>query len=391
MNIKLDERLSNKLIKIRDIKRRKQVLTKIGYNDSEIKEILEFIHIRTKAILKYPRASQMLFTKEGLEQASSKWLAEYRTLKIKQAFPSVQNVLEICSGIGGDTIALGLRWGVITVEKDPEIIKILSHNLKVYNLFEKVEIIEGDILELIDQNDFKDKLSNIDCIFFDPSRRYNSNHTIKIEEYRPSLSLLAKLLKITPNIVVKVAPAVNFSYIKFDCDIEVVSYKGSVKETMLWFGKFKKSDKPQIIATKLPENISMVKQDNIPIKVSRFPKKYIYEPDPAFIKAHVLNDIALKYNLFFLHEKIAFLTSDKALKTPMLKSYKYIYHCDMNFSKINKILKDYSIGRLDYKSRGVKIDFKTIHKSFEYHGKEQGLIIFTLILNQPHIILCKYI
>ena len=390
MQDKLNEELWNKLLKIRDKKRRKAVLIKVGYFPKEIEHILADLHIHSRAKLKYPRAAQMQFTQAGLEQASSKWLAEYRTLKMKLCLPSIKRVLEVCSGIGGDTIAQSLRWKLLTVEKDPEIVALLKHNLNVYNLLEKVEIIEGDILELLQQKEFMDKLSGIDAIIFDPSRRHDSTHTVKIEEYHPPLSLLSDLLQISPNIVVKIAPGVDFSHIPYNCDIEVVSYKGSVKETMLWFGKFMRSEKRCIIATKLPENISVVKHDTISIPALSDPKQYLYEPDPAFIKGHVINDIASEHKLTLLHEKLAYLTSDLYVDTPILKCYHYIAHCELDFKKINSLLKRYQIGRLDYKSRGVKIDLKTVHKSIEYHGKGQGVLIFTLISNKPSIILCRY-
>ncbi|UYP46857.1 hypothetical protein NEF87_003142 [Candidatus Lokiarchaeum ossiferum] len=390
MQDKLNKELWNKLLKIRDKKRRRAVLVKIGYSPIEIEHILADLHIHSRAKLKYPRAEQMQFTQAGLEQASSKWLAEYRTLKMKQKIPKISQVLEVCSGIGGDTIAQSLRWKLLTVEKDPEIIALLKHNLNVYNLLEKVQIIEGDILELLQQKKFMDKLTNIDAIIFDPSRRHGSDHTVKIEEYLPPLSILSDLEQISPNIVVKIAPGVDFSHIPYTCDIEVVSYKGSVKETMLWFGKFMQSEKQSIIATKLPENISIIKQDSVSVPTLTGPKQYIYEPDPAFIKAHVINDIANEHKLTLLHEKLAYLTNNVFVKTPILKCYQYIAHCDLDFKKINNLLKLHQIGRLDYKSRGVKIDLKTVHKSIEYHGKRQGILIFTLVSQKPSIILCKY-
>ena len=390
MKIKLDEHLWNKLLKIRDIKRRRQVLTKIGYNPDEIAQILADLRIQSRAKLKFPRASQMQFTKEGLKQASSKWLAEYRTLKMKQNLSTIKNVLEIGSGIGGDTIAQGLRWNVITIEKDLPLLQVLKHNLEVYHLLDKIEIIEADILEIIHQTWFREKLAHVDAIIFDPSRKSNSSAASEVEEYEPSLSLIPDLLQISPNVVVKLASAIDISSAKFDCDVEVVSYKGSVKETMLWFGKFKLSDQKNVIATKLPEKISLVKQASVGIPAISLPKKYLFEPDPAFIKAQVLNDIASEYNLTLLNENIAYLTGDTKVITPVMKCYQYISHCDLNFEKINRLLKQYQIGQLDYKSRGVKIDLKTVHKSIEYHGKGQGILIFTLISKKPSIILCKY-
>ena len=200
------------------------------------------------------------------------------------------------------------------------------------------------------------------------------------------------LKNFSQNICVKIAPGVDFSHIHYNCDIEVISYKGEVKEVVLWFGKFKISaDKKSILATKLPEKITRIlKSIRYSVPVSE-PKMYIYEPDPAFIKAHLISDIAKEYNLYQLHKKIAYLTSDEFISTPILKSYQVLTYNKMDYPLINRILNEFNLGSIDFKARGVSIDLKNIHKFIRGTGKKKGLIIFTMVLNEPGAIICKYI
>ena len=111
----------------------------------------------------------MKFTMQGLAQASSKYLAEYRTWKMRQQLGPIQKSVDVGSGIGGDTIAMALRWKVLSIEKDPMIMDMLKHNVQVYNVEKNVTYIHGDILELVDDKDFQNRLIDINCIFFDPS------------------------------------------------------------------------------------------------------------------------------------------------------------------------------------------------------------------------------
>ncbi|MHA1987941.1 MAG: hypothetical protein ACW98D_14995, partial [Promethearchaeota archaeon] len=251
----------NKLSQIRDVKKRRIFLEKKGYRKPEIEKLLEEVHLRIKGKSKFPRAYQMRFNRDGLAQASSKYVAEYRTWKMRQKLGKVQKSLDVGSGVGGDTIAMSLRWKVLSVEKNPVTMEMLKHNVKVYNTDKNVDFIHGDILKLLDNIEFQKKLGDIDCIFFDPSRRGKGKRTVKIEEYEPPLSLIEKLKDFSQNICVKIAPGVDLSRIKYDCDVEVISYKGEVKEVILWFGKFKAfSDKKVILATKLPEKITWVQK-----------------------------------------------------------------------------------------------------------------------------------
>jgi uncharacterized protein YdeI (YjbR/CyaY-like superfamily) len=226
--------LIKKLLKIRDVKKRRAILDKKGLDNEEIEEILEQVHLQIKGKLKFPRANLMKFSRDGLAQASSKYLAEYRTWKMKSKLKEINNSLDICCGIGGDTIPMALRWKVFAVDKDENVINIAKHNLKAYNLENNVEFIQGDVVKLVDDVEFIKKIKDVDCIFFDPGRRSKERRTVKIEEYQPPLSFVDQLPKISPNICVKISPGADLNRIKYDCDIEVVSYKGEVKEALCY-------------------------------------------------------------------------------------------------------------------------------------------------------------
>ncbi|MHA2186259.1 MAG: hypothetical protein ACXAAI_14795 [Promethearchaeota archaeon] len=156
-------------------------------------------------------------------------------------------------------------------------------------------------------------------------------------------------------------------------------------------GKFKKfAERNSLLATKLPEKITWVqKSERYDVPVSK-PKKYIYEPDPAFIKAHLISDLAEEFKLYQLNKKIAYLTNDDFISTPILKSYQVLTYCKLDYLLINKTIQELSLGKLDYKARGVSIDLKNVHKSVKGKGKKKGLIIFTKVLDNPSAIICKY-
>ncbi|MHA2283155.1 MAG: hypothetical protein ACXAC5_20125 [Promethearchaeota archaeon] len=383
--------LINRLSQIRDVKKRRVFLENKGLTKPEIEKLLEKVHLRIKGKKKFPRAHQMKFSRDGLAQASSKHVAEYRTWKMRQKLGEIQKSLDLGSGIGGDTIAMALRWKVISVEINPVTMEMLRHNVQVYNVGKNVDFILGDILKLLDNIEFQKKLEDIDCIFFDPSRRVEGKRTVKIEEYEPPLTLIENLKPFSQNICIKIAPGVDLSRIKYDCDIEVISYKGEVKEVVLWFGKFKtSSNKELILATKLPEKITWIqksKRYNVPVSK---PKDFIYEPDPAFIKAHLISDIAEKFNLSQLHEKVAYLTSDTLIDIPILKCYHVLSYETLDYPSINKKLTTLKIGNVDLKARGISVDLKSIQKSIHGIGRKKGLLILTKILNKPSAIICEY-
>src|SRR5262245_37445287 len=61
--------------------------------------------LRLAARTKFTRGLQMLFTRAGLEQASAEVIARHRALR----YSDVDRVADLCTGIGGDLIALAAQ------------------------------------------------------------------------------------------------------------------------------------------------------------------------------------------------------------------------------------------------------------------------------------------
>jgi hypothetical protein len=384
------ERLIAEASKIRDVNKRRKYLNTQRVSDKDIEGILDDVHYRTRGRDKFPRASKMRFTRDGLAMATGKAVAEYRTWKIRRQLGDVRKALDTCAGIGGDTIAMALRWQVVAVEIDPEMIGILRHNIDVYNARDRVEVVQGDITDLVNDEGFKSRLDELDVIFFDPSRRGEGGRTVKTEEYIPQLSFIDELLKLCPNLCVKISPGTDLDRIRYDCDIEVISNRGEAKEVVLWFGKLKRDqEKKAVLATKLPEKMTMERATTGRIEVTQV-RSYLFEPDPAYIKARLIDTLAQRYDLTQIHPKIAYLTGDERLITPVLKTYDVMRVTGTEPVEINAALRELGIGRVDFKARGVSVDMKGIHKRIRGEGRRRGLVVFTVVSNNDAAVICRY-
>lgn len=389
MNHDNRERLIAEASKIRDINKRRKYLKAQRVSEEDVDGILDDVHYRTKGRDKFPRASKMKFTRDGLAMATGKAVAEYRTWKIRKQLGSVRKALDACAGIGGDTIAMALRWPVVSVEIDPDIFDVFKHNIEVYGLQDKVEVVQGDITKLVSEEGFKSRLGELDIIFFDPSRRGEGGRTVKTEEYIPPLSFTKELLKLCPNLCVKISPGTDLDRIKYDCDIEVISNRGEVKEVVLWFGKLKvDQEKKTVLATKLPEKVTM-ERTTPKIEVTQV-MKYLFEPDPAYIKARLIDTLAQHYELTQIHPKIAYLTGDEWLRTPLLKTYEVMRVTGTEPAEVNAALEELEIGRVDFKARGMSVDMRKIHEKIRGRGRRRGLVVFTVVGKNNAAIICRY-
>src|ERR1700744_3864988 len=84
--------------------------------------------LRLAARAKFSRASDMLFTRSGYEQASSQPIARYRAKR----FGDARRVADLCCGIGGDLLALAPGREALAVDRDEVHTRLALHNAGVY-------------------------------------------------------------------------------------------------------------------------------------------------------------------------------------------------------------------------------------------------------------------
>src|SRR5436190_2900781 len=76
---------------------------------------LGLVELRRRGLAKFAHASEMYFTRSGLEQASSEQAARHRA----ERFARFERVADLCCGIGGDLLALAQTSAVLAVDVDP--------------------------------------------------------------------------------------------------------------------------------------------------------------------------------------------------------------------------------------------------------------------------------
>ncbi len=111
----------------------------------------------------------------------------------------MRSVADLCSGIGGDAIALaraGIR--VLAVDRDPLTVAVARANAEALGLADLIEVREADVTEV--------GTEAYDAVFVDPARRGGRGRISIPEAYSPPLSwAIATALK-APLAALKIAP-----------------------------------------------------------------------------------------------------------------------------------------------------------------------------------------
>lgn len=333
---------------------------------------LDLLELRLRASKKFTRADCMFFTREALEQASSEVISTYRA----ERFPADGRVLDLACGIGGDTIGLARRCLVTAVDRDPVRVEMARRNLEVYGLAEKVTFICADVTEIpLEAN----------AAFLDPSRRSDGRRIVKLSQLSPPLEFLRKLSEAIPSCAVKLSPATDYSELEsLGGEIEFISESGECKEALIWLGDFKTAIRR---ATVLPGRDTIIYEpvESIPV---RPPGKYVHEPDPAVIRAHLVEQFAAEVGAWKLDEQIAYLSSDSLVETPFGTAYQILDSLPFNLKALSRRLREWDAGRVIVKKRGVPFEPREIEQRLRTSGSRELIVIITRIAKRPHALIC---
>ena len=317
-------------------------------------------------------AARMYFTPDGLEQATRTTVAEHRAARVAATMAGA-TVLDLGCGIGGDLIAMaraGLR--VTGVDRDPVTVAVAGQNLAALGLDGVVE--QGEATET--------DVAGHDVVFADPARRRDGRRVFDIDAYSPPWAFVTGLLRRTA--CIKVAPGIPHRAVPDGVEAEWVSDGGEVKEAALWSGPLTTTGRR---ASVLPAGATLTERDAVE-PVAGPALRYLYEPDGAVIRAGLVTAICALTNGTLLDPRIAYVTSDTLLQTPLASAYEITATLPYKDKVLRAWVRDNAVGTLEIKKRGVDLDPAQLRKRLSPTGTNRATLIVTRIGRSPVAYAC---
>ncbi|MBX9879356.1 MAG: hypothetical protein K2Y22_12925 [Candidatus Obscuribacterales bacterium] len=327
--------------------------------------------LRLKAQAKFSRAMYMYFTKAGLEQASSEVIAAYRAKR----FAQLNNIADFCCGIGGDLIHLANVSSVAAVDYDPLHLAIAKVNADVCNVSHPVTYNESDVREF--------DLANIDGIFIDPARRTTEGR-MRTGDSEPSIKWCTNLLDSVTRIGIKAAPGIDHEMFPDAWELEFIAIGKDLKEAVAWSPSLSQSKRR---ATILPFGHTLTEKPGPPVDV-KMPGEFLLDPNPSVTRAGLVEELARELNAWKIDEKIGFLSSDKEMQSPFGRTLKVIDSNPWNQKQLPSRLKQYDIGVVDIRRRGLAGDVDQFQKSLKLTGSRKATLIMTRVQEKPWALIC---
>lgn len=358
---------------------------------------VELLELRARARRKFAQADVLFFTPEGLEQSTGEAIARYRAAR----FPADAPILDACCGIGGDALALAERAPVLAVDRNPAAIACAHANAALRApASHPLHTLCADVTTL---DLARLRRAGFGAAFFDPSRRADRptggrRRARAAEDYAPPLSWLETLRAHFPALAVKVSPALDDAELRrHDARVEFLSDRGECKEAVLWFGPL-----AETLHYSTPEGYcaTILRPDAPPATLAPFvcdtpphsePRAWLYEPDPAVIRAHLLPQTAHLLHAALLDPQIAYLTTDAAMPTPFATAYRVLDWLPYNLKHVQARLKTLGRRVAAIKRRGVPLEPESLRTRLTGTGQAgdpPAIVVLTRYREKPVAILC---
>ncbi len=337
--------------------------------------LVQTAQLRQQAKKKFIDAERMFFAKEPLQQASASIVACHTARRYAHS----TYVADLGCGLGGDSLALAAAGHrVLSVDHSALNLSLVAANARALNLTSCVQPLRADV-----------QLPAWRChaAWADPGRRAGRRRIFDPEQLQPALSsLLAQRRRYEGGLGVKLMPGLAHEAIPPDAEAEWISVRGDLKQCVLWFGELARDRKRR--ATLLPSGEELdaggAQADVRP------PGHYLYEPDPAVIRAGAVSDLALALGLWQIDPTIAYLSADDLVPSRFARHWRILEHHPFDLKHLNRRLRVLQGQVLAVKKRGSPIDPEAFRRRLYHHAKGQPLVIvITRALAKPWMLICS--
>lgn len=357
-----------------------------GHSPALVATVLTQAKLRRRAAAKFgPFAQRMIFTEPGLEQASRLAVAAIHAGRFRDA--KVQSVADLGCGIGAESLAFAsLDLTVHSFEIDEVTAAVATYNLAP---FDNVVVEQADVTKL--------DLSKFDALFFDPARRELTGaaraqalRKFDPSTYSPTFDFVLSAAATKPT-GVKLGPGHPHEAIPEDCEAQWVSVGGDLVELGLWFGSLARPGIKRaalLITADGKHEITSDSTTRLDAPLGNV-ATYVYEPDNAVIRSHLIGQLAQQLGAHLFSAEIAYLTSDAQLHSPWIKGYRVLDNLTFDRKKLKAYLREREIGILEIKKRGSDITPEELRKELTPKGKGAATLIVTRVGDAHRVLVCE--
>ena len=301
---------------------------------------------RRKGSGKFARAARMWLDPVGAEQATAEAVARHKARRFAAAGGPV---VDLCSGIGGDALALATSSEVIAVDLDEGMGRRAAWNASIYGVGDRVAIRRGRAEEF--------PIPPGARVHVDPDRRARGPRKANaVRDYSPGLAGLLALASSSRGGAIKLGPASDYEahFGGRGFEIELISLGGECKEATAWFGDLARREVRRR-ATSLPSGATWTDSDGGggPALPPGSVDGFVFDPDPALTRSGLLDGFASAFGLRRIAGGVDLLTGPAPVASPFLAAFAVVEVFALDRKGLRREVAARGLGPLEIKTRGL--------------------------------------
>ena len=324
--------------------------------------LVETVLLRRRAAAKLselPGSHNWLFTDEALQQASAAPVALHRSKRM-----SGKVVHDVTCSVGTELAALrGSAAELVGSDIDPVRLAMARHNLG-----DAVNLCRADALRPVTRDA---------VVVADPARRSGGRRRFNPRDYQPALDDLLEAYR-DRDMVVKCAPGIDFdamAQLGFDGEIEVTSYRGSVREACLWSsGLVEPGVRRRASILDRGEQVTDADPDECGVRDAG---RWLIDPDGAVVRAGLVRHYAARHGLWQLDPHIAYLSGDRL--PAGVRGFEVLDRLAFDERRLRQALAALDCGALEILIRGVDVDPDALRRRLALRGSRSLTVVITRI------------
>ncbi|MFH1572320.1 MAG: class I SAM-dependent methyltransferase [Gemmatimonadota bacterium] len=355
---------------------RAQDVLRAQYPADRVRAALALVAARRAAVDKFgPVADGLYGDRDGVEMASRPEIAAYRAGR----FAGRGRIADLGCGIGGDLVALAAGHLVCGVDLDPARLTAARLNAAAAGVDERAVLVRADAASY---------RPRVDAVFADPARRREGRRIRAAAAYGPPLTALLAWRERVPALAVKVAPGIDEAELPADGEVEFISAAGQCREGVLWQGELARCRRR---ATVLPGPHALIDASGPPVPVGP-PGTALYDPDPAVVRAHLVQELARHLDAWLLDPQVAYLSgSGPPRPTPFARAYRLLDRQPFHLKRLRDYLRAADLAAAEIKKRRFPIPADQLRQLLgaAARGACPVTLVFTRIAARPEVLVCQ--
>jgi hypothetical protein len=338
------------------------------HDSASVRVAVELVTARRLALRKFPEREGLLCDRQGIEQATSEVSARWKAKRFGDGA-----VLDLCCGIGGDSMALAARGPTIGVDHSPVRALMCGHNAGIETRVDDATTARVDA----------------QLVHVDPARRdeASSQRRWSLAGLEPTLEALKPVLDAAEGGAIKLGPGLSRdAELPFnEPTIEFLAEAGRMVQAVAWFGALATAG----ASRRASDAVRGISVEGVPGRPSVWSSgsagRFLLVPHVAVERADLLPSIVEAPDTSELAGGLGIFASDTAPTSAWWEAFEVLETLGPRLAKVKAWLREHDAGAVVVRTRDGAIDADGWTRSLSSSGGQE-VVVFGLRLARKVVV-----